>query len=121
MFTIREAQWAARLRAVVQFDSLLAHASAYARRERACEALGMERVDTSDLQADLAFEGARGWGKDEACTGQVWALETAERLGLVPRHDFRLAETSVGKKELEILRQRRASSSFMWVVMEPPG
>lgn len=81
----------------------------------------MERVDTSDLQADLAFEGARGWGKDEACTGQVWALETAERLGLVPRHDFRLAETSVGKKELEILRQRRASGSFMWVVMEPPG
>lgn len=64
-FTIREAQWVARLRGVVSLESLLYHASLYAIRERACEALGATpSTDTSDLDAMIAFTEDKGigWG-----------------------------------------------------------
>jgi len=55
-FTIREAQWVARLRNLVPFPRLYSHAILYARRERACQFLGWEsKIFTTDLDMHIAL------------------------------------------------------------------
>ncbi|MCP4607536.1 MAG: hypothetical protein GY845_02310 [Planctomycetes bacterium] len=68
-FTIREAQWVARLRGLVDDSYLLYRAKQYAKRERTCKILKYKRIDTRDLDAILAF--ASGWH------GFTWATMTA--------------------------------------------
>lgn len=75
-FTVREARWVAWLRAIEPEIWLPKTAELYALRERVCDLLGRARVDTTDLDAQLAF----GFTN----TGD-WARYTAVRMGMLPR------------------------------------
>lgn len=83
-FTIREAQWVARLRGAVDFEHLLNRASNYAIRERVHEVLkgefGKERFDTADLDLDTTQRGI-------PCGS--WLDATDMLIGLIPGQEVR--------------------------------
>ena len=72
-FTIREAQWVARLRGVVPLESLLMSAVDYSLREQACEAL-KQPLYTADLDAEMAFKERTGWPYHTA--SRIGAIDT---------------------------------------------
>lgn len=107
-FTVREAQWVARLRGVVPLNELHAIAFAYALREWASKALGMV-TDTADLDAELAF---RREGPGE------WSHQTALRMGVISGFtEALLKEHETNKEALEFLHLRAAGNMASQMVL----
>lgn len=103
-FTIREAQWASRLRGVVQFDWLLVNVENYAIREQVSEALG-ESLDTTDLDACLAFPFTE---RDSR-----WLHNTARDLGFIPKYDSISPKARVTLGKLDTAEWRSVLKSLM--------
>jgi len=106
-FTIREAQWVARLRALFPFERLYSHAILYARRERACQFLGWDtKIITTDLDIDILFP--THVAKLPQLTA-LWMSSTAKRLarGIYYSED---EETLLTKHEQDF----REKEYFAW-------
>jgi len=106
-FTIREAQWVARLRGVVPFDFLLRTAIQYSIRDQACSELGLEQVDTADLDAHLAFVFLRN---------EFWAYLTAFHTGAIRTSYQVLPEEQASLSEWG---NRPEDASGTWLAIEP--
>lgn len=79
-FTIREAQWVARLRGSVPFENLLRVAAGYAIRERVCELLRKDPQETADIDWDVAFGRFQG---GRAFSNWLWTFTAADFTGVI--------------------------------------
>lgn len=108
-FTIREAQWVARLRGIIPFDSLLMNATLYAARERASYAL-KQPLDTTDVDAMFVF--------DDQATGN-WLYNVMVDAGVVSPYFILSAYHEVRESAREskgIWKNRNLARMFF-----PPG
>jgi len=118
--SIREAQWAARLRGVRPLPKLPLIAGNYALRERVCKALRID-METKDLDAELAF------GNEDGCD---WGYGACVATGLfVEPHLVRNKERQMERENVEtdsvglFPAKRRISGDWLTelIMREPPG
>jgi hypothetical protein len=95
-FTIREAQWVARLRGLVPFPQLYSYAVRYALRERVCLLMGWEKVSTTDLDRDIVFPGL-----SSVLTQEKWMISTTRKFVTVLHHSSEKASFSKHERTLD--------------------
>lgn len=109
-FTIREAQWVARLRGLTSFEKLLYTAFLYSKREHDSEVL-KEPFVTSDLDSDLIFASNR-------LSETEWFHHTASLMGVIPSHPTRLIQFLSEDDEFQIrldsIFSKNLSNSLMY-------